>query len=75
MLVVRDIAEKAEAQVPVQGDDVHEHVAEEVATDVVPPTPTSPSPSSPVIQSSSPHQSPCSPQQQDAEGSSQLFQQ
>nr|GFC49203.1 hypothetical protein [Tanacetum cinerariifolium] len=58
-----------------QGDDVHEHVAEEVAIDVVPPTPTLPSPSSTVIQSSPPHQSPCPPQQQDAEGSSQLFQQ
>nr|GFC29447.1 hypothetical protein [Tanacetum cinerariifolium] len=31
------------------GDDVHKHVAEEVATDVVPPTPTLPSPSSPVL--------------------------
>nr|GFB30371.1 hypothetical protein [Tanacetum cinerariifolium] len=49
MLAVRDIAEEAEAQVHAQGDDVHEHVAEEVATDVVPPTPTSPSPSSPVL--------------------------
>nr|GFA86079.1 hypothetical protein [Tanacetum cinerariifolium] len=49
MLAVRDIAEEAEAQVPAQGDDVHEHVTEEVATDVVPPTPTSPSPSSPVL--------------------------
>nr|GEZ62150.1 hypothetical protein [Tanacetum cinerariifolium] len=49
MLAVRDIAEEAEAQVPAQGDDVHEHVAEEVANDVVPPTPTSPSPSSPVL--------------------------
>nr|GFC95610.1 hypothetical protein [Tanacetum cinerariifolium] len=49
MLVVRDVAEEAEAQVPAQGDDVHEHVAEEVVTDVVPPTPTSPSPSSPVL--------------------------
>nr|GFC64663.1 hypothetical protein [Tanacetum cinerariifolium] len=49
MLAVRDIAEEAEAQVQAQGDDVHEHVAEEVATDVVPPTPTSPSPSSLVL--------------------------
>nr|GFC70313.1 hypothetical protein [Tanacetum cinerariifolium] len=46
MLVVRDIAEEAEVQVPAQGDDVHEHAAEEVATDVVPPTPASTSPSS-----------------------------
>nr|GEW67543.1 hypothetical protein [Tanacetum cinerariifolium] len=44
--------------VPAQGDDVHEHATEEVATDVVPPTPTSPSPSSPIIPSSPPHQSP-----------------
>nr|GEX13454.1 hypothetical protein [Tanacetum cinerariifolium] len=75
MLAVRDIAEEAEAQVPAQGEDVHEHVAEEVANDVVPPTPTSPSPSSPVIQSSPPHQSPYLPQPQDAEGPSHLFQQ
>nr|GEX39217.1 hypothetical protein [Tanacetum cinerariifolium] len=47
----------------------------EVATDVVLPTPTSPSPSSPVISSSPPHQSPCPPQPQDAKGSSHLFQQ
>nr|GFA77047.1 hypothetical protein [Tanacetum cinerariifolium] len=67
MLAIRDIAEEAEAQVPAQGDDVHKHVAEEVANDVVPPTPTSPSPSSLVIQSLPPHQSPCSPQPQDAE--------
>nr|GFC42463.1 hypothetical protein [Tanacetum cinerariifolium] len=39
----------------------------EVAADVVPPTPTSPSPSSPVIPSLHPHQSPCPPQPQDAE--------
>nr|GFC97381.1 hypothetical protein [Tanacetum cinerariifolium] len=75
MLAVRDIAEEAEAHVPAQGDDVHEHVVEEVATDVVPPTPTSSSPSSPVIPSSSPHQSPYPPQPQDAVGSSHLFQQ
>nr|GEW59857.1 hypothetical protein [Tanacetum cinerariifolium] len=75
MLAVRDIAEEAEAQVPAQGNDVHKHAAEEVATDVVPPTPTSPSPSSPVISSLPPHQSPCPPQPQDAEGSSHLFQQ
>nr|GFA85568.1 hypothetical protein [Tanacetum cinerariifolium] len=51
-----------------------EPAAEEVATDVVPPTPTSPSPLSPVITSSPPHQPPCPPQPQDAEGSSLLFQ-
>nr|GFB73240.1 hypothetical protein [Tanacetum cinerariifolium] len=49
MLAVRDIAEEAEAQVLAQGDDVHEHATEEVANDVVPPTPTSPLPSSPVL--------------------------
>nr|GEX49006.1 putative reverse transcriptase domain-containing protein [Tanacetum cinerariifolium] len=49
MLAVSDVAEEAKAQVPAQGDDVHEHAAEEVATDVVPPTPTSPSPSSPQV--------------------------
>nr|GFC28262.1 hypothetical protein [Tanacetum cinerariifolium] len=75
MLAVRVVAEEAEAQVPTLGDDVHEHVAEEVATDVVPPTPTSPSSSSPVIPSLPPYQSPCPPQPQDAEGSSYLFQQ
>nr|GEZ19997.1 putative reverse transcriptase domain-containing protein [Tanacetum cinerariifolium] len=42
---------------------------------VVPPTPTSPSPSSPVIPSSPPHQSPSLPQAQAAEGSSHLVQQ
>nr|GFB99598.1 hypothetical protein [Tanacetum cinerariifolium] len=49
MLADRVVAEEADAQVPAQGDDVHEHAAEEVATDVVLPTPTSPSPSSPVL--------------------------
>nr|GFB44834.1 hypothetical protein [Tanacetum cinerariifolium] len=49
MLAVRNVVEEAEAQVPAQGDDVQEHVAEEVATDVVSPTPTSPSPSSPRV--------------------------
>nr|GFB44990.1 hypothetical protein [Tanacetum cinerariifolium] len=74
MLAVRNVVEEAEAQVPAQGDDVQEHAVEEVATDVVSPTPTSPSPLSPVISSSPPHQSPCPPQQQDAVGSSLLFQ-
>nr|GFA83715.1 hypothetical protein [Tanacetum cinerariifolium] len=72
---VRDIAEEAEAQVPAEGDDVQEHAEEEVATKVVPPTPTSPSPSSPVIPSSPPYQSPSPPQSQGAEGSSHVFQQ
>nr|GEZ14409.1 hypothetical protein [Tanacetum cinerariifolium] len=49
MLAVRYIDEEEEAQVPAQGDKVQEPVAEEVANDVVPPTPTSPSPSSPVL--------------------------
>nr|GFC66742.1 hypothetical protein [Tanacetum cinerariifolium] len=44
MLVVRDVAEEAEAQVPAQGNDVQEPAADEVVTDVVPPTPTPPSP-------------------------------
>nr|GEY65881.1 hypothetical protein [Tanacetum cinerariifolium] len=75
MLVVRDVAEEAEAQVPAQGDDVQEHAAEEVVTEVVPPTPTPSSPPSPVIPSSPPHQPPCPPQPQDAKVPSLLFQQ
>nr|GFC57788.1 hypothetical protein [Tanacetum cinerariifolium] len=75
MLAVRDVAEEAEAQILAQGDDVQEHAEEEVATDVVPPTPTSPSPSSLVIPSLPPHQSPYLPQPQAAEGSSHMFQQ
>nr|GFB00989.1 hypothetical protein [Tanacetum cinerariifolium] len=49
--------------------------SEEIATEVVPPTPTSPSPSSPVIPSTPPHQSPSPPQQQATKGSSHLIQQ
>nr|GFB42687.1 hypothetical protein [Tanacetum cinerariifolium] len=49
MIVVRDVAEEVEAQVPAQGDNVQEPAAEEVVTEVVPPTPTPPSPSSPVL--------------------------
>nr|GEY27244.1 hypothetical protein [Tanacetum cinerariifolium] len=75
MLAVRDVADEAEAQIPAQGDDVHEPAAEEVVLDVVSPTPTSPSPPSPVIPSSPPHQPPYPPQPQDAEGLSLLFQQ
>nr|GFB09951.1 putative reverse transcriptase domain-containing protein [Tanacetum cinerariifolium] len=41
---------------------------EEIATEVVPPTPTSPSPSSPVIPSTLPHQSSSPPQPQATEG-------
>nr|GEW95690.1 hypothetical protein [Tanacetum cinerariifolium] len=44
MLVVRDVAEEAEAHVLAHGDDVQEPAAEEVVTEVVPPTPTPPSP-------------------------------
>nr|GFA69170.1 hypothetical protein [Tanacetum cinerariifolium] len=69
--VVHEILQLNDAE---GGDDVQEHAAEEVATDTVPPTPTSPSPSSLVISSLPPHQPPCPPQPQDAEGSSLLFQ-
>nr|GFC95535.1 hypothetical protein [Tanacetum cinerariifolium] len=58
MLVVRDVAEEAEVQVPTQGDNVQEPAAEEV----VPSTPALSSPSLP------PHQPPYPPQPQDAEG-------
>nr|GFC07705.1 hypothetical protein [Tanacetum cinerariifolium] len=58
MLAVRDVAKEAEAQVPAHGDDVQEPTAEEVVTDVVPPTLTPPSPPSPVIPSLPPHQHP-----------------
>nr|GFD36804.1 hypothetical protein [Tanacetum cinerariifolium] len=46
---------------------VQEPAAEEVVTEVVPPTLTLPSPPSSVIPSSPPHQPPCPPQSQDAE--------
>nr|GEZ97087.1 hypothetical protein [Tanacetum cinerariifolium] len=49
--------------------------AKEVVTEVVPPTSTPPSPPSPVISSSPPHQPPCPPQPQDTEAPSLLFQQ
>nr|GFA27413.1 hypothetical protein [Tanacetum cinerariifolium] len=75
MLAVRGIVEEAEVQVSAQGEDIQEHAAEQVAADVVQPTPTSLLPSSIVIPSTPPHQSPCPPQPQDAEGSSHLFQQ
>nr|GFC46673.1 hypothetical protein [Tanacetum cinerariifolium] len=73
MLVVRDVAE--EAQVPAQCDDVQEPAATEVVTEVVSPTPTPPSPPSPVISSSPPYQLPYPPQPQDAKVPSLLFQQ
>nr|GEY14235.1 hypothetical protein [Tanacetum cinerariifolium] len=75
MLVVRDVAEEAETHVLAQGDDVQEPAAEEVVTEVVPPTLTPPSPPSPVIPSSPLHQPPCPPQPQDAEVPSLFFQQ
>nr|GEV24707.1 hypothetical protein [Tanacetum cinerariifolium] len=47
MLAVRAVDAEEEVQVPAQDDVVQEHVIEEIATDVVPPTPTSPA--SPVL--------------------------
>nr|GFC89251.1 hypothetical protein [Tanacetum cinerariifolium] len=75
MLAVRAVDAEEEVQVPAQDNVVQEHVIEEIATEVVPPTPTSPLPSFPVILSSPPHQSPCPPQPQVTEGSSHVFQQ
>nr|GEZ89254.1 NUDIX hydrolase 19, chloroplastic [Tanacetum cinerariifolium] len=49
MLAVKVVDEKEEVQVPAQDDVVQEHVIKEIATEVVLPTPTSPSPSSPVL--------------------------
>nr|GEY83118.1 hypothetical protein [Tanacetum cinerariifolium] len=49
MLVARAVDAEEEVQVPAQDDVVLEHVAEEIADDVVLPTPTSPLPSSPVL--------------------------
>nr|GEU83582.1 hypothetical protein [Tanacetum cinerariifolium] len=56
VLAVRAVDVEEEVHVPAQDDVVQENVKEEVATDVVPPTPTSPSSPSPVIPSSPPHQ-------------------
>nr|GEY78517.1 hypothetical protein [Tanacetum cinerariifolium] len=75
MLAVRSVDAEEEIQVPAQDDVVQEHVIEEIATEVVPPTPTSPLPSSLVIPSTPPHQSPSPPPLQAAEGSSRLVQQ
>nr|GFC06728.1 hypothetical protein [Tanacetum cinerariifolium] len=50
MLAVRAVDAEEEVQVPAQDDVVHEHVDEEVATDVVSLTPTSPSPPSPKLE-------------------------
>nr|GFD51757.1 hypothetical protein [Tanacetum cinerariifolium] len=58
MLAVRAVDAEEKEQVPAQDDVVQEHVIEELATEVVPPTPTSPSPSSLVIPSTPPYQSP-----------------
>nr|GEW74434.1 hypothetical protein [Tanacetum cinerariifolium] len=49
MLAVRAVDAEEEVQVTAQDDVVQEHVIKEIATVVVPPTPTSPSPSSPVL--------------------------
>nr|GEY91123.1 hypothetical protein [Tanacetum cinerariifolium] len=75
MLEVRTVDVEEEVQVPAQDDVVQEHVIKEIATEVVPPTPTSPSPSSPIIPSTPPHQSPSLPQPQAVEGSSHLVEQ
>nr|GEZ42750.1 hypothetical protein [Tanacetum cinerariifolium] len=66
MLADRAVDAEEEVQVPAKDDIVQEHVIEEIATEVVLPTPTLPSPSSPVIPSTPPHQSPSLPQQQAA---------
>nr|GFA52424.1 hypothetical protein [Tanacetum cinerariifolium]GFA52442.1 hypothetical protein [Tanacetum cinerariifolium] len=50
MLAVRTIDAEEEVQVPAQDDVVQEHVIEEIATKVVPPTPTSPSLSYPDVE-------------------------
>nr|GEY94500.1 hypothetical protein [Tanacetum cinerariifolium] len=63
------------SEVLAQRDNVQEPTVEDVVPKVVPPTPTSSSPPSSVIPSLPPHQPPCPPQPQDAEGSSLLFQQ
>nr|GFC61159.1 hypothetical protein [Tanacetum cinerariifolium] len=57
----RAVDAEEEVQVPGQDDVVQEHVIEEIAIEVVPPTPTLPSPSSHVIPSTPPHQSPSPP--------------
>nr|GEZ31775.1 hypothetical protein [Tanacetum cinerariifolium] len=49
MLAVRAVDAEEEIQVPAQDDVVQEHVIKEIAIEVVPPTPTSPSPSSHVL--------------------------
>nr|GEZ94421.1 hypothetical protein [Tanacetum cinerariifolium] len=49
MLADRAVDAEEEVHVPAQDDVVQEHVIEEISTEVVPPTPTLPSPSSPVL--------------------------
>nr|GEZ28639.1 hypothetical protein [Tanacetum cinerariifolium] len=49
MLAVRDVDAEEEVQVPAQDDVFQEHVVEEIATEVVTPTPTLLSPSSPAL--------------------------
>nr|GFB33431.1 hypothetical protein [Tanacetum cinerariifolium] len=49
MLAVKAVDAEEEVQVSAQDDVVQEHVIEEITTEVVPPTPTSPSPSSHVL--------------------------
>nr|GFB56473.1 hypothetical protein [Tanacetum cinerariifolium] len=73
MLEVKEVDAEEEVQVPAQDDVDQENVTEEIVDDVA--QPTSPLPPLPVIPSSPPHQSPRSPPQQAAEGSSILVQQ
>nr|GFB12495.1 hypothetical protein [Tanacetum cinerariifolium] len=73
MLQVREVDAKDEVQVPAHDDVDQENVIEEIA-DVV-AQPTSPLPSSPVIPSSPPYQSPRTSPSQAAEGTSILVQQ
>nr|GEZ57767.1 hypothetical protein [Tanacetum cinerariifolium] len=73
MLEVREVDAEEEVQVPAQDDVDQENVTELIADDVA--QPTSPLPSSLVIPSSPPHQSPRPPPPQAAEGSSLLVQQ
>nr|GFB93424.1 hypothetical protein [Tanacetum cinerariifolium] len=75
MLTVRAVDAEEEVQVPAQDDVVQEHVIEEIATEVVPPTPTLLLLLFPVISSTPPHQSPSPPPLQAAKGSSCLVQQ
>nr|GFA41256.1 hypothetical protein [Tanacetum cinerariifolium] len=75
ILEVREVDAEEEVHVPPQDDVAHKTVIEEVAAEVVPPTPTSPLPPSLIMLSLPPHQSPRPPPPQAAEGSSLLVQQ